>query len=55
MACNTKCQLRLYLAFTKTPCSAVSVLGLQINKVFQQFVKRVQQDVWERDFGSVLG
>ena len=28
---------------------------LQINKVFQQFVKRVQQDVWERDFGSVPG
>jgi nucleosome binding factor SPN SPT16 subunit len=22
-----------------------------INRTFQQFVKRVQQDVWERDFG----
>ena len=27
------------------------VLFLQINKIFQQFVRRVQQDVWERDFG----
>ncbi|KAL3130646.1 hypothetical protein ABBQ38_008037 [Trebouxia sp. C0009 RCD-2024] len=25
----------------------------KINKVFQQFVKRVQQDVWERDFGDL--
>ena len=33
-----------------TVLSACSI-GLQINKVFQQFVKRVQQDVWERDFG----
>lgn len=23
----------------------------QINRQFNQFVKRVQQDVWERDFG----
>ena len=25
--------------------------ALQINKQFNGFVKRVQQDVWERDFG----
>ena len=24
---------------------------MQINKIFQQFVRRIQQDVWERDFG----
>ena len=23
----------------------------QINRQFSQFVKRVQQDIWERDFG----
>jgi nucleosome binding factor SPN SPT16 subunit len=23
----------------------------QINKQFQQFVKRVQQEIWERDYG----
>jgi nucleosome binding factor SPN SPT16 subunit len=25
----------------------------QINKQFSQFVKRVQQDIWERDYGQV--
>ena len=24
---------------------------MQINKQFQQFVKRMQQDIWDRDFG----
>ena len=28
-----------------------SILVLQINKSFQSWVKRVQQDVWERDYG----
>lgn len=27
----------------------------QINKQFSQFVKRVQQDIWERDYGQVYG
>ena len=36
------------IAYAQLPPS--SAYGLQINKVFQQFVKRVQQDVWERDF-----
>lgn len=26
----------------------------QINRQFNQFVKRVQQDIWERDYGWVL-
>lgn len=25
----------------------------KINKIFQQFVRRIQQDVWERDFGDL--
>ena len=31
--------------------SSVWLWGAQINKQFNSFVKRVQQDVWERDFG----
>ena len=26
----------------------------QINRQFNQFTKRVQTDIWERDFGSAL-
>lgn len=43
------CQFNL--GYTCATILSVSLAGLQINKVFQQFVKRVQQDVWERDFG----
>ncbi len=27
---------------------------MQINRQFQQFVGRVQRDIWERDFGCVV-
>lgn len=32
----------------------VLLVCTQINRQFQQFVKRVQADIWERDFGFVL-
>ncbi len=31
--------------------SLFPLVAVQINKVYQQYVKKVQQDVWERDHG----
>ncbi len=39
----------VYFGSPGTKCGMCSCL--QINKIFQQFVRRIQQDVWERDFG----